>query len=250
MESLFNLTSLEIFFLILAVFLVRSFVVAGGATIWTQLSSQAFQHRIVKEKIPTSRIYQDLFQGIQILFFDGVIVTLSIVSGLLNPRFHSSFLVHVLTFILFFIWMEIYFYYSHRFMHQPRFFWIHRHHHLSRATNPWTSLSFSLLERMVLLVGAVLIPGLFSQWIAIPVESYFIYFSVNYVLNVYAHLNVETLPASFARSKVGEVVNTTTYHALHHSRFKGHYGLFTRTMDRLHGTEFDDYLEVHQSIRP
>lgn len=248
MEFLFSLTMAEIFFLIIAVFLVRAFFVAGGAIAWTQFSKRAFRQRIVKEKVSWKKICQDFLQGLKVLLFDAMIVTLAIVSGLLNPRDHSSFWAHTLTFILFFMWMEIYFYYSHRALHHPRLFWIHRHHHLGRVTNPLTSLSFSVLERTVLLFGAVLLPGLFSQVMAIPVESYFLYFTVNYLLNVYAHLNVETLPTSLVNSRIGEFINTTTFHALHHLRYTGHYGLFTRTMDRLHQTEFKDYLKFHAGI--
>ncbi len=248
MDFLFGLSMAGIFFVIITVFLVRAFLVAGGATAWTQFLKRASKQRIVKERIPWNKIYHDIPQSLKILFFDAAIVTLAIVSGLLNPRYHSSFGIHAITFVLFFMWMEIYFYYSHRALHRPRLFWIHRRHHLGRVTNPLTSLSFSILERATLLVGAVLLPGLFSQVIAIPVESYFIYFSVNYMLNVYAHLNVETLPASFVNSGLGKVMNTTTYHALHHLRFKGHYGLFTRSLDRLHRTEFEDYAKVHADV--
>lgn len=47
------------------------------------------------------------------------------------------------------------------------------------------------------------------------------------------------------RKPVGKIINTPTYHALHHARYKGHYGLFTPYLDMMFGTYFKDYEIVH-----
>jgi lathosterol oxidase len=132
-------------------------------------------------------------------------------------------------------------------MHLPKFYWMHKHHHHSRATNPWTSLSFSVMERFVLYGGVILIPGIVSQFVPLSFDGYFLYFLANYILNVYGHLNVETVKPRFVNTWLGRFMNTTTYHALHHARYKGHYGLFTQTLDRWHDTRFADYEAVQKA---
>jgi sterol desaturase/sphingolipid hydroxylase (fatty acid hydroxylase superfamily) len=88
------------------------------------------------------------------------------------------------------------------------------------AGKPWTSLAFSM-------------------------QGYFAYFLLNYILNIYGHLNVEFVPPGFLNTIPGKIINTTTYHALHHARYRGHYGLFTQVLDRAHGTWFPDYAKIH-----
>jgi len=41
---------------------------------------------------------------------------------------------------------------------------------------------------------------------------------------------------------------TTVYHSLHHSRYTGNYGLGTRVLDRLLGTEWEDYERVYDRV--
>ena len=41
---------------------------------------------------------------------------------------------------------------------------------------------------------------------------------------------------------------TPTFHGMHHARFNGNYGLFTRIPDRLFGTEWADYPALHARV--
>jgi sterol desaturase/sphingolipid hydroxylase (fatty acid hydroxylase superfamily) len=47
---------------------------------------------------------------------------------------------------------------------------------------------------------------------------------------------------------MGKVLTTTTYHSLHHSRYTGNYGLGTRVLDRIFGTEWEDYERLYDRI--
>ena len=42
--------------------------------------------------------------------------------------------------------------------------------------------------------------------------------------------------------------NTLVYHALHHARWAGHYGFAAALMDRIGGTEWPDWLALHERI--
>lgn len=219
----------------------RALLVAGGSALWADLSPRARARKIIPAEL-TRRIYAlDILQGAKVLLFDVLFATLLIRTGFLHFAPLNGFVSFALTFLVLFVWVEIYFYYSHRLFHLPKFFWIHRHHHQASPLNPWTSLSFSLFERFILLLGVSFMPALVSFWVPFPAEASGAYFFVNYLLNVYGHLNTETLPPGFTTSRIGKVMNTSTYHALHHLRYRGHFGLFTSTLDKIHGTKFADY---------
>jgi Delta7-sterol 5-desaturase len=249
MESLFLRLSLpQQFAFLLALFSARSFVVAGAGTLYTQLTPWAAARRIIPRASKWSTIRHDMLHGLKILVMDSLTVGTAIHFGFLRvdagPTIVSSFT----TFSLMFLWLEVYFYYSHRLLHKPSLFWIHRHHHEGNLTNPWTSLSFSFAERAVLHLGAVAVPALVSQFWPLSLPAYSFYFFVNYILNVNGHLNVEIMPRWLVLSPFGAVLNTATQHALHHARYKGDYGLFTRTLDRIHGTEFQDYFDTYLAV--
>jgi sterol desaturase/sphingolipid hydroxylase (fatty acid hydroxylase superfamily) len=238
----------KVLFLIL-IFFSRSIALAGGFTWFTRCARSALARRIVPREVPWSKIRHDIFHGAKILVLDSIVVAGAIHFGVLQVR--TSFDLSVLlTFLLMFIWLEMFFYYSHRLLHHPRFFWIHRHHHEGNVTNPWTSLSFSIMERLVLLLGAVGVPAILSQIFpgVISMQGFSLYFLVNYILNVNAHLNTELMPTAVFHSPVGEVVNTATHHSLHHLRYRGNFGLFTRLLDRVHSTEFGDYKVYYETV--
>ena len=191
---------------------------------------------------------RDVLPAFVVILLDSLVVSLFVGLGFLKLVVTKSIFAHTVTFLSFFVWTEIFFYYSHRVMHDKKYFWIHRQHHDRKATNTLTSLNFSIAERLVLLFGLVFIPGLVSQFVGISLKGMGLYFLLNYALNVYGHLNTEYAPTWFVRSWFGKIINTTTYHSLHHSRYQGHYGLFTSILDKVHGTYFRDYEVVHEQV--
>src|SRR5690606_3748048 len=141
-------------------------------------------------------------------------------------------------------WFEIWFYATHRAMHHRRLYWLHAQHHVAKVTHPLTSLSFDVLERGVLIIGALGFIAVVSRLVPLSAPGIAAYFLVNYALNVWAHLNVELMPASYGRSRLSRVFISTPFHAMHHARYTGHYGLFTTVLDRVLGTAWDDTPEV------
>lgn len=110
-------------------------------------------------------------------------------------------------------------------------------------------LFLSSLERIFQSIGAVVIPGLISQITPLSFNAYAAYFFVNFFLNMHAHLNVEVLPGNWVNTRLGQAFNATSFHALHHLRLQGHFGLFTGFLDRRLKTGFADYSEFHQRAR-
>ena len=235
---------------IFAIVFTRALVLAGGTSAWIHFSKWA-QGRQIMRGMSGSVLWCSIADAAKVLLIDAIFTVFLLKIGLFHFETAPSFVFSFSVFAVMFVWVEVYFYYSHRLFHHPKLFWIHRLHHVGAgggapSLSPWTSLSFSVLERLVLLMGALLLPALISRFVPLPAEAVVGYFFLNYVLNVYAHLNVETLPNSFVYTGAGKVINTTTYHTMHHMRYRGHFGLFTSTMDRLHGTKFGDYETEHK----
>jgi len=141
---------------------------------------------------------------------------------------------------------DTYFYWMHRLLHHPRIF-KHTHllHHKSTNPSPWTSYSFHFIESWT--EGAVLFVIVFL----IPVHPLTILlFTISaFIINVYGHLGYEIVPRRFRQSVFFEFFNTSVHHNLHHSKFKGNYGLYFRVWDRLMGTENQDYVKEFDRVQ-
>ena len=141
---------------------------------------------------------------------------------------------------------DSYFYWMHRLLHHPRIFRLtHLLHHRSTNPSPWTSYSFHFIEAWT--EGAVLLVIVF----VIPVHPLAILlFTISgFIINVYGHLGYEILPRRFRKSFLFEIFNTSVHHNLHHSKFRGNYGLYFRIWDRLMGTEHPDYVKEYDRIQ-
>jgi sterol desaturase/sphingolipid hydroxylase (fatty acid hydroxylase superfamily) len=77
----------------------------------------------------------------------------------------------------------------------------------------------------------------------------FMFVILAFIINVYGHLGYEIAPLWFRKTFLFEVFNTSVYHNLHHSKFKGNYGLYFRIWDRLMGTEHPDYVNNYDSVQ-
>jgi sterol desaturase/sphingolipid hydroxylase (fatty acid hydroxylase superfamily) len=228
------------FAVILGGVMFRSAVIVGAAFLWLRFSAFARGRRVFRIALPDGQIRSELIAAIPVLMLDAVAVTALVYASLLTPV-PATWGNTIVTFMLMFVLFEIWFYVTHRAMHTRALFFIHRQHHVAQVTDPMTSLSFSLLERLVLLTGALGAAIMLSWTIGISVAGLAAYGLANYALNVLGHSNVEVFPGWFARSRLGRWLVTPTYHALHHARYRGHYGLFTSVLDRMFGSVYPDY---------
>jgi lathosterol oxidase len=151
-----------------------------------------------------------------------------------------------LSVVLSLILHDTYFYWMHRLLHHKRLF-KHAHvlHHKSTNPSPWTSYSFHLFEAVV--EGLVLVPIVFL----LPMHpfSILLFTVAAFIINVYGHLGYEITPKWFRHTWLFEVLNTSVHHNLHHSKFKGNYGLYFRLWDRVMGTEHPDYVKEYDRLQ-
>jgi len=141
---------------------------------------------------------------------------------------------------------DTYFYWMHRLLHHKKLFRItHLVHHKSTNPSPWTSYSFHILEAIT--EGLVLVPIV----ILLPMHPItIILFTVTgFIINVYGHLGYEIMPKWFRFTWAFEILNTSVHHNLHHSKFKGNYGLYFRIWDRMMGTEHPDYVKEYDRLQ-
>jgi lathosterol oxidase len=141
---------------------------------------------------------------------------------------------------------DTYFYWMHRLLHIKGLFKLtHLVHHQSTNPSPWASYSFHFLEActegLVLLVIVTVIPihPLLLVWFTI----------LSFIINVYGHLGYEIAPRWLRNSFLFAIINTSVYHNLHHSKFKGNYGLYFRVWDRLMKTEHPDYEKDYDRVQ-
>ncbi len=145
------------------------------------------------------------------------------------------------------IWAEIWHYASHRFFHLRRFHWIHVEHHKSHLNSWLTAISFSFTEKLVFDLGLLAVLAGIDR--LLPLNFYGVagWYIGYLIINSFSHANFEFRPVTYNRS-LGKVLTTTTYHSLHHSRYTGNYGLGTRLLDRVFGTEWEDYERLYDRV--
>lgn len=151
------------------------------------------------------------------------------------------------TLVFAFLWAEVWHYFSHRAFHLDALHWIHAEHHRSRVSGPLTAISFSFTEKLVFDLGFLGVMAVVDRFVSLNFFGVAAWYVGYLVINSFSHANFEFRPASY-NSFLGKALASTTYHSLHHARYTGNYGLGTRFLDRLLGTEWPDYEAVFTRV--
>lgn len=133
---------------------------------------------------------------------------------------------------------ETYYYWLHRWMHRPKVYRIiHKVHHDSIVTSPWTAFSFHPLESIL---QAIVVPFLvlFLPMHAVAVLSMLVIMTISATIN---HLDIELYPKKFERHFIGKWIVGATHHSLHHSKFVENYGLYFTFWDKWMDTESPEF---------
>ena len=129
---------------------------------------------------------------------------------------------------------DTWFYWTHRWMHEPRLFRLaHAVHHASRPPTAWAAMSFHPIEA---LSGALVIPALVLV-IPIHVAVLGAVLTIMTVMGVTNHMGWEMFPRWLVHSRAGNWLITASHHQRHHDRYTCNYGLYFRIWDRLCGTD-------------
>jgi sterol desaturase/sphingolipid hydroxylase (fatty acid hydroxylase superfamily) len=138
---------------------------------------------------------------------------------------------------------ETYYYWLHRAMHHPKLFPImHKVHHDSNITSPWTAFSFHPLEGIL---QAIFLPLLLM---VLPVHIYvlLLHLTIMTFSSVINHLDIELYPKKFNKHFIGRWLIGASHHSLHHKQFRYNYGLYFTFWDKWKKTESPQYDELFE----
>lgn len=133
---------------------------------------------------------------------------------------------------------ETYYYWLHRWMHKPKIYrLIHKVHHDSHITSPWTSFSFhpgeGLLQSLIIPVIILLLP--MHYWTVVTLLTFM---TLTSAIN---HSDVEVYPQGFHKHWLGRWFIGATHHSLHHTQYRFNFGLYFTFWDKWMNTESEKY---------
>ncbi len=153
------------------------------------------------------------------------------------------------TFSLGVVVLESWSYISHRLLHHPTLYVIHRPHHESVVNTPFSGMSFSLLEKCFFSFGLLFLLGLISQFvIELNVMGVFFLYLAYFYVNSIGHSNTERKKSGYPKTKLGSFFATSTYHSLHHENPNANYGLMSRFFDRWFRSEVSFYSSFFEKV--
>jgi lathosterol oxidase len=225
-----------------AFFFLRSVVIVGVGS-FLVFKSHFRNKKVFNVPLEKDQLKIEAKAALRALAFDACVFAVVLHFNLI-PFVQFSWTSFFTTFFLMFVVFEVWFYWTHRLLHLPRFFFIHREHHIARVTSPITALSFSMIERLIALVGIFGLPALLGHYIPFCLEGMFFYGTFNLLMNFLGHSNLEYHSENYGNGWMSKVFGSTTFHALHHARMTGHFGLFTTIQDHLFGTVHPDFYVI------
>lgn len=228
-----------IFFIIL---LIRYFVTAGFFYAFylkvkkSNTDKKILSQRPLKKEQVKKEIYWSVISSAIFAFFGAVTYWLYLnqfTSLYLDPARYGYWYLP-LSLVIVLLLHETYYYWVHRAMHFPKIYKVvHKVHHQSLSTTPWTAFSFHPWESIIEALIAPLI------LIVVPVNIYVLLFYL--ILMTFSsminHLDIEVYPESFRKSAFGKLWIDATHHHYHHKEFNTNYGLYFTFWDKLMGTE-------------
>jgi Delta7-sterol 5-desaturase len=155
---------------------------------------------------------------------------------------------HVGTFWALFVGFQAFYWMLHRAMHTRHLLFVHRWHHRSLVTTPLSGNSMSVGECLLWMLGYVGLPALYSVALPISFQGWAAYLAFNVIGNVVGHVNVEITARPFASRSAALFTNPVVYHALHHARWRVNFGYQAAWMDRLLGTESEEWPRVYERV--
>ncbi|MFT5573643.1 MAG: lathosterol oxidase [Cryomorphaceae bacterium] len=146
----------------------------------------------------------------------------------------------VFSIVLWSIVLDTYFYWTHRFMHLPRFYkFFHLTHHRSHNPTPFTAYSFAPPEAVLVYIFA----PIFFILVPMHQDAFVAAMLIQIIRNAMAHCGYELFPRGWAQHPVLGIFATVTHHDLHHEKSSGNYAFYFTFWDRVMGTEHPDYIE-------
>lgn len=203
--------------------------------------------RIFAVKLAPGQYRFELLGNVIFLAVATSALTAVLLSGLVRLG-EESLLRGTATFFAMLFGFQIFYWGLHRAMHTRALIRIHAWHHRSHVTTPLTGQSMSFGESCGWMLGYAGLPLIFSLLVPISFWGWMAYLAFNVAGNIVGHANVELASPRLVSRRTAALSNPFVYHALHHARWRGHYGFQAALMDRLFGTELPDWPVLFQRV--
>jgi lathosterol oxidase len=225
-----------------AILLVRYFVTAGFFYAYyfrvknNKTTKKILSKRPPKKEQVKKEIYWSIISSAIFAFFGAVTYWFwlhNMTAIYINPLEYGIWYLPF-SLVLVLLFHETYYYWLHRAMHSPKIYkTVHKVHHQSLSTTPWTAFSFHPWESIL---EALIVPIIL---IIVPVNIYVLLFYLIFMTfsSVVNHLDIEIYSASFRKSTFGKLWIDATHHHFHHKEFNTNFGLYFTFWDKLMGTE-------------
>ncbi|WP_228464523.1 sterol desaturase family protein [Chryseobacterium antibioticum] len=245
LEKFFSLSIIEMirYILVSGAFYVICYIIYKKT-----LASAKIQKRDVSSKDIKREIYHSLVSSIIMTLLLVLIVNTPMVNytQLYDTISSYSIVWFIISIPIGMLIHDTYFYWLHRVLHHKKIFrHVHLVHHQSNNPSPFSSYSFHILEA----IGEGLIIPLLLFVIPLHPIAIYIFLLVSFIINIYGHLGYEIAPKWFRTSFLFNILNTSVYHNLHHSKFQGNYSLYFRFWDKIMHTENPLYIELYDEIQ-
>lgn len=229
-------------FLFFVILLIRYFITAGFFYAFylkvknNKIDKQLLSTRPLKKEQVKKEIYWSIVSSAIFAFFGAVTYWLYLhdYTAIYLDASKFDYWYLPLSLLIVLLLHETYYYWLHRAMHIPKIYKVvHKVHHESLSTTPWTAFSFHPWESIL---EALIVPAIL---IFVPVNIYVLLFYL--ILMTFSsminHLDIEIYPASFRNSKFGKLWIDATHHHYHHKEFTTNYGLYFTFWDKWMGAE-------------
>lgn len=241
MDTIFN--SFVVYVAILFLAIVLRYFVAAGLFYFYYYSYKTNVYRkkrLSKRRLKKDQLKQEIFWSIKSSLVFAIVGAATfwlwkqgLTAIYLDISTYAVWYVPV-SIILALLIHETYYYWVHRWMHQPKIYRrIHKVHHDSLTPTPWTAFSFHPWEA---LLEAIILPIIL---LIVPIHPYVLlfYLLLMTLSSVINHLDIEIYPPRFRKSKIGGLFIGATHHHYHHAEFKTNYGLYFTFWDQWMGTQ-------------
>jgi sterol desaturase/sphingolipid hydroxylase (fatty acid hydroxylase superfamily) len=228
------------------------FAVAVWLTLWVLLKRPLRARKIREATPPWRQLVREfafsvrsvmVFSTVGVVFIDGLDRAGFYPMSRMAQHWGPAWFVAAL--VLMIVGQDAWIYWTHRWMHRPRWFRsFHRRHHLSHNPSPFTAYSFDLGEALLMVAFVVIWPMIVpTPW---GVVGFFMFHQI--FRNTLLHAGYELTPARADGRPWFGWLTTTTHHDLHHAQAGWNYAPWFTWWDRWMGTEHPEYHARYAAI--
>ncbi len=247
MPTLFDPRSICDLALAWGLFFAASTAILVGLGLAWERSAAGRRRRIFAMPVPAGQHRREAAANLGFVVLATAAFTAAIAGGLLRAD-AVGVGPALATFVVCLVGFEVYYYFQHRALHTRALVRFHRWHHASRITTPLSGQSLGVVEAAGWIGGLVLFPAILTLIGVLHAGALVAYLLASGAGDILGHANAEPHPGASGRRERSWATHPFTYHALHHARWTGHFGLGTTVLDRLLGSEWPDWPELHARV--